>query len=339
MEIIKIPTDLKELVVNVHDNKKDEVNLIISKIFEGTEKWEQDVEAIEIKGISDTMGISLAEAARKSVKQARLSAEKVFDAKREEVQRLKSEYDLEDKLWLKAKQIMQLKFKAIEEKAEWKANWVKRFEAEQKELRVQLRISQVGKYSDAGRNEFENMSDESFSCFLSALKLSYEAKQEADLKAEIDRAEKEAAEKMAIEQQRIENDRLKAEAAKREKEMAIDRMNNDKRLAEERAIAKKIEEDALEALQAEQAERAKIEAELKAIKEAEIKVKNEKENAEKIALKDAENLAKAPLKRQLSVWVDSFCLPDTSVESEKKELIKDKFESFKSWAKSQIETI
>ncbi len=61
------------------------------------------------------MSIELAEVARKNSKQARLSAEKIFDAKREEVQNLKAEFDLEDKLWLKAKQVMQIKFKAIEE--------------------------------------------------------------------------------------------------------------------------------------------------------------------------------------------------------------------------------
>jgi PhoH-like ATPase len=123
------------------------------------------------------------------------NAEKIFDAKREEVQNLKAEFDLEDKLWLKAKQVMQLKFKAIEEKAEWKANFVKRFEAEQKELRTQKRIIEVSKYAEINRIEFENMSEDIFDSFLSGLKANYEAKIEAEKKAEAERIEAEMLEK------------------------------------------------------------------------------------------------------------------------------------------------
>ena len=61
------------------------------------------------------MNIQMADAGRKNVKTARLAApEKVFDAKRADVQQKKSEYDLEDKLWLKAKQTAQILFKDIE---------------------------------------------------------------------------------------------------------------------------------------------------------------------------------------------------------------------------------
>lgn len=82
---------------------------------------------------------------------------------------------------------MQIKFKSIEEQAEWKANFVKRFEAEQKELRTQKRINEVSKYAEINRIEFEAMSDESFDSFLSGLKSTYEAKVEAERKAEQER--------------------------------------------------------------------------------------------------------------------------------------------------------
>ena len=134
---ITLPSEVKELAVKVSFNKQAEVQNVLQQIFTGTDDWEKQVDAIEVKDINDKMSIQLAEVARKNSKQARLSAEKIFDAKREEVQKLKSEFDLEDKLWLKAKQVMQIKFKAIEEKAEWKTNFAKRFEAEQKELRTQ----------------------------------------------------------------------------------------------------------------------------------------------------------------------------------------------------------
>lgn len=343
VQIITLPTEVNELAVKVSANKQAEVQTVLQQIFTGTDDWEKQVDAIEVKDINDTMSIKLAEVARKNSKQARLSAEKIFDAKREEVQNLKAEFDLEDKLWLKAKQVMQIKFKAIEEKAEWKANFVKRFEAEQKELRTQKRINEVSKYTEINRIEFESMSDESFESFLSGLKSTYEAKIEAERKAEADRIAKEKADAEAREQQRLENERLKAEAEKREKEIEAERKANEQKLAEERAKAK-AEADRIEAenkakLKAEQEAKAKLEAELKVKKDAEIKAENERKQAELKAKAEAEKNAKAPIKKQLSIWVDGFSIAEINVENEKKALIKEKFEAFKKWAKNEIESI
>jgi hypothetical protein len=343
VQIITLPTEVNELAVKVSANKQAEVQTVLQQIFTGTDDWEKQVDAIEVKDINDKMSIELAEVARKNSKQARLSAEKIFDAKRKEVQNLKAEFDLEDKLWLKAKQVMQIKFKAIEEKAEWKANFVKRFEAEQKELRTQKRINEVLKYAEINRIEFEAMSDESFDSFLNGLKSTYEAKIEAERKAEEERIAKEKADAEAREQQRLENERLKAEAEKREKEIESERKANEQKLAEERAKAK-AEADRIEAenkakLKAEQEAKAKLEAELKAKKDAEIKAENERKQSELKAKAEAEKNAKAPIKKQLSIWVDGFSIAEINVENEKKTLIKEKFEAFKKWAKNEIESI
>lgn len=343
VQIITLPTEVNELAVKVSANKQAEVQTVLQQIFTGTDDWEKQVDAIEVKDINDKMSIELAEVARKNSKQARLSAEKIFDAKREEVQNLKAEFDLEDKLWLKAKQVMQIKFKAIEEKAEWKANFVKRFEAEQKELRTQKRINEVSKYVEINRIEFESMSDESFESFLSGLKSTYEAKIEAERKLEEERIAKEKADAEAMKQQRLENERLKAEAEKREKEIEAERKANEQKLAEERAKAK-AEADRIEAenkakLKAEQEAKAKLEAELQAKKDAEIKAENKRKQAELKAKAEAEKNAKAPIKKQLSIWVDSFSIAEINVDNEKKALIKEKFEAFKKWAKNEIESI
>jgi len=325
---ILLPLEVSELAVKVSASKQLEVQTVLQQIFTGTDDWEKQVDAIEVKDINDKMSIELAEVARKNSKQARLSAEKIFDAKREEVKNLKAEFDLEDKLWLKAKQVMQIKFKAIEEKAEWKANFVKRFEAEQKELRTQKRINEVSKYAEINRIEFEAMSDESFDSFLNGLKSTYEEKIEAERKAEEERIAKEKADADAREQQRLENERLKAEAEKREKEIEAERKANEQKLAEERAKAK-----------AEQESKAKLESELQAKKDAEIKAENERKQAELKAKAEAEKLAKAPIKKQLNIWVESFSIPEIKIESEKKNLIKEKFEAFKKWAKNEIDNI
>jgi hypothetical protein len=353
-EIIILPIEVNELVVKVSANKQAEVQTVLQQIFTGTDDWEKQVDAIEVKDINDKMSIELADVARKNSKQARLSAEKIFDAKREEVQNLKAEFDLEDKLWLKAKQVMQLKFKSIEVKAEWKANYAKRYEVEQFELRTQKRINEVQKYAEINRFEFDQMSDESFVVFANGLKTTYDAKIEAERKAEAEREaeriEAERIEKERIEKQRLENERLNAEADKREKEIEAERKLNDQILAE--AIAKaKVEKDRIEAenkkildaetakLLAETEAKIKIQKELQAKKESEIKAENERKELEIKAKKEAEKLAKAPIKKQLSIWVDGFSIPEINIENQKKTLIKEKFEAFKRWAKTEIENI
>lgn len=345
VQIIKLPTEVNELAVKVSANKQAEVQTVLQQIFTGTDDWEKQVDAIEVKDINDKMSIELAEVARKNSKQARLNAEKIFDAKREEVQNLKAEFDLEDKLWLKAKQVMQIKFKSIEEKAEWKANFVKRFEAEQKELRTQKRINEVSKYAEINRIEFEAMSDESFDSFLNGLKSTYEAKIEAERKAEEERVAKEKSDAEAREQQRLENERLKAEAEKREKEIEAERKANEQKLAEERAKAKaeadRIESENKAKLKAEQDAKAKLEAELKAKKDAEIKAENERKQAELRAKTEAEKNAKAPKKTKLNNWVEGFVIgiPIGMNEDETVIEILKKFEAFKKWAKNEIESI
>lgn len=345
-----LPAEVNELAVKVSDNKQTEVQTVLQQIFTGTDDWEKQVDAIEVKSINDKMSIDLAEVARKNAKQARISAEKIFDAKRDEVQILKAEFDLEDKLWLKAKQVMQIKFKAIEEKAEWKANYAKRYEAEQFELRTQKRINAVQKFAEINRFEFDQMSDESFNSFLSGLKTTYEEKIADEAKAEADRLEAERIEKEHIEKQRIENQRLKEEADKREKEIEGERKlnaqifleNEQKRKAELsklKAEADRIEAENKAKLRAEQEAKAKIEAELQAKKEAEIQAEKECKEIEIKAKKEADKLAKAPIKKQLRVWVNSFVIPEISIDNAAKTNIDNKFSAFKIWAINEIENI
>lgn len=341
--IIQLPTEVSELVQKVSVNKQAEVNTILTQIFTGTADWESQIDGIEVKSIDDRLNIELAEIIRKNAKTARLSAEKIFDAKREEVQQMKSEYDLEDKLWLKAKQVMQLKFKSVEDKAEWKSTFVKRYEAEQKELRTQNRTLQVANFAEINRVEFENMSDEVFKTFLGGLKLTHESKLAELARIENERIEKERIKTERIEVQRLENIRLKAEAEKAAKALELERTANEEKLAKERAIAK-AEADRLEVenkarLEAEQAEKNRFASELRAKQESEAKSEQLRIESELNAKKEAEKAKKAPVKIQMSDWIESFNIPNTTVSNEKVELIKQKFEAFKKWAKDEIENV
>lgn len=331
-KLIVLPVEVTELASKVSSVKQAEVRSVLASIFAGTDEWESQVDSIVVKDVNDTMSIQLADVARKNSKAARLSAEKIIDAKRDEVQQLKVEFDLEDKLWLKAKQIMQLKFKTIEEKAEWKANYVKRYEAEQKELRTQLRHSQISIYGDINRIEFENMSDDMFNSFLAGLKSSYEAKIEAE-RIENDRIE---AERLAQieEQKRIaaENIRLAAEKAEADAKLAIESEKNriiEAKLAEERKIANDkavAEANKMKALQEE------LEAELKAKKDAELKAE-----AEQIALElKLKAEADAPINEKLILWIASLSISNAPIDNDVTRDILIKFEGFKKWALAQV---
>lgn len=214
---------------------------------------------------------------------------------------------------------------------------------------------------DTTATNFGTMEQDVFDAYLSAKKQAYETKLEQQRLAELERIEKERLEAERLEAQRIENEKLKAErerleqeAKKREAEMEaqrkeaeekarIEKEKADKILAEQKAAAeserKRIEAENEAKLKSERIERERLESELKAKKDAEAEAERIRVEAELKAKKDADKLAKAPVKKQLSTWVDSFSIPELSVENEKKELIKEKFNAFKIWAKKEIENI
>jgi hypothetical protein len=229
--------------------------------------------------------------------------------------------------------------------------------AKAKELN-NLRISKISPWvENAEQMDFKEFSDEDFDDFVFGKKVKHEQRLEAE-KLEVERIENEQIEKeKEIEAQRIENLRLKAEAEATAKKIEAERVERE-RLA-------KIESDKLAAERAEQAKaqavkdaetnrilkeslevRAKLEAERleqwkkQAIKDAETnrQLKAVKD-AEIVAKLEAERLAKAPVKIQLTKWVDSFEIPYCTIENATRIEIAQKFESFKKWAKLEIEKL
>lgn len=217
-----------------------------------------------------------------------------------------------------------------------------------------------------------SMQEDVFNAYLTAKKQAFEDRKAAEAKAEVDRIAREKAEAEAREAQRLENIRLKEEADKREAEIEAERARIEAERKAERekaeAEAAKIREENEKKLKAEQAERARIEAEnaaqlakLQSEKDAqiakqkaeaeavqkqlfearekeELRLKLEKEQAEAAKL-EAEKLAKAPIKKQLTAWVAEFKVPQTTIEHAKKDLIAEKFGRFLEWAKAEIENI
>ena len=315
-KIVKLPEELNELALKVPESKQNEVKKVLNDIFLGTADWERQVDLIEVKNINDIMSIQLADVARKNAKTARLSAEKIFDKKRTEVQLRMMDDKLEDALWLKSKQIMQLQFKHIEEKAKFKSEFGKRYESEQLQLRNDLRCQKVLKYipdEEISILEIGQMSDNIFEAYLSGVKKTDEDKVAAEKKAEEDRIAKEREEKAEQERIRKENERLRKEAEVAE----ANRIKEEK----ERQRLAEIEADKLEADRKEQ-EHIRLENQAKA--KAELK-KVEAEKQRLIAIEKAKaDKLEADRKEQEHIRLENQAKAKAElkkVEAEKQRLI------------------
>jgi hypothetical protein len=335
--VVVLPSEVAEIAKNVSVEKRNEVQTVLNHVFNGVAKMREQLDGVTVTDANDKVNMKLAKTIRLGVRQIRLEAEKTFDAKRADVQQQMLSYKTEDSLWLKAKQTMQILTKEIEENARWKEETKERFEAEQKELKVQQRMLKVAKVApEMARTEFESMSDETFEMFFAGIEKAFNDKIEAEKKAEAERIEKEKAEIAERERIRKENERLKAEAEEKEKQLIAERAKAE---AERKAIeeaAKKEREENERKLKAEQeaakiaaekaaAEKAKLEAEIKAKAEAEEKERKEAEAkviAEQKAKEAAEKKAKnAPDKTkliELASQIDGLNMPELKSEEARK---------------------
>lgn len=150
--------------------------------------------------------------------------------------------------------------------------------------------------------------------------------------------------------ERKEQIRKQAEAEQKEKDLAAERAKAE---SERKAIEAKAQKEREESEQLLLAERKAYEEKLRSEMEAARKVAAELEakkqaEAEAVAKRTAEILAeekakalaaKAPFKQKANKWVDSFVLPEFSELNTTTDDIKLKFESFKKWAKIEIEKL
>jgi len=265
-----LPAEIQQIAVNVSIEKRNEVQTVLNQVFNGVSIMREQLGGVIVVDVTDNLSMKLAKTIRLEVRQVRLDAEKVFDAKRNEVQAQMLSYKTEDSLWLKAKQTMQILTKEIEENARWKEETKERFDTEQKELNVQQRILQVSKISpEIERSEFEHMSDSVFEIFFTGIEKAYNDKIEAEKQAEIERLAKIEAEKIENEKIRLENERLKKEAEEKEVELKKER----NRIEKEKEIERKKQADILAAQKLENDRIAKIEADKNAKIQAELKAK------------------------------------------------------------------
>ncbi|MCY7291363.1 MAG: hypothetical protein LH615_04190 [Ferruginibacter sp.] len=340
----QLPAEIQEMAKGVSLEKTNEVQEVLNSIFNGVAKMREQLDLIVVADENDAVNMKLSLSIRLAVKNKRLESEKTFDAKRTEVQQKMSSFKSEDALWLKSKQVMQILTKEIEDNAKWKEDTKVRFDAERLELEMQKRINLVKVFlPETTVEDIRNMSNDVFDSFLEGAKAKFEAKIEAERIEEEKKIADAKAESDRVEAQRLENVRLKAEAETTEKKNEADRLERERlakieadKLAKAQAV--KDTETNRQLKEASDA-REKAESELKAKKDAELKAENErieKETANKI---EADKLAKAPIKKQLGIWVESFEIPFIPTQDQTSLLIEQKFEAFKKWAKLEIEKL
>jgi colicin import membrane protein len=281
---------------------------------------------------------------RLDISKVRIETGKIKDKQKEYIK-------LEDKAIMGVHNILVWAVKEKEDSLKEIENHFEKLEKERLEKLQLQRVELLDEFvDDASERDLSSMDEDVWDAYLQAKKNAYFDRIEAEKKAEEERQAKIKAEKEEQERIRKENERLKAEAQEKERIAKIEEEKRNKaeaiRLAKEQKEREKLEtklkkerEEREKVEREERIKREKIEAELKAKKDAELKAEQERLEKERLDKLEAEKLAKAPIKNQLNSWVDSFHLPETKIDNEKALLIKNKFDSFKKWAKSEIENI
>lgn len=347
MKTIEATTELVQLVETsgLEKAKQNQIAETLGVFFNKAAEWGATIQSIVITSPEETGKMKMAKEGRLTLKNMRLEAEKIVKAKRDEVKYAMANFVLEDKLWLKAGQMMEATFKNLETKLEEKEKFAERWEAERKEKLKAERLEQLLPLGFQLENGFDlgNMDEQMFQSLKLGLETAKKEKEETERKAEEERIAKEKAEAEERARIKAENERLKLEAEAKEKQLAEERAKAEAERKAMEAKAAKLKAEADAKLKAEKEANEKLQAEIRAKAEAEEKAKREAEAkaaAELKAKQQAEaKAAKAPIKQQLNTWVDSFSLGKPIKENETTIEIEEKFEVFKKWAKSKIEAL
>lgn len=285
----------------------------LQKFFADAEKEKAIIDSIVVTKPDQVAEMKQARDIRLKIKNSRLEARDIVKDHREQLKNAMSEFTLQDKLWLKAFQMLEATCENLESKCEEKEKFAERYEAEQKQLRYESRVNQLHQYgTDPSIYSLVDMSDEAFSKLLENEKLAFEARVENEKKAAAELVAKQKAEAEERERIRLENEQLKKEAQERERLAKIETDKRNAELAKERVEQQK-------KLDAERKAREQAEANIKAEKEAQArKEAEEKAAAEAIEKANAEEARKkllAPDKEklmELANLIDQIQLPAVS---------------------------
>lgn len=287
-ELQPVATEI-ETVINqsgLQPTKAEVLTASFSKYFANAKSIVGEVQGLEVKDEADIVGMQKAREARLKLKNIRVEAEKVRVKLKEDSRREGLAIDGVNNV-LKALII------PVEEYLEVQEKFAENKQKKMIEDRYQARIERLQKVTDnVLLYNVMYMEDDSFEVLFKELEGAFNARIEAEKKAEEDRMAKAKQEQEEQERIRIENIRLKGEADAAEKKHAVEMADQQKKIDAER-----IEREKAEAvLKAEREKKEKQEAEERVRIEAEEKARKEAEYARAIA----------PDKTKLMVFMDNL---------------------------------
>ena len=289
------PSNLVTIITETGLEINSKTSQLIKEKFEPfileMEQWKEKAEGLVVVDATEKAKMRDAREARLALRAVRVEADKVRKALKEDSNRY-------NKAVQGIYNFIEGKITPLEEHLEQQEKFAEIQEKKEREAVKEERVRLVSQYSnDAELFNLGELSQESFDSLYGTLRQSHDfkivaeakAKEEANAKAKLEAEEKEA--------QRAEIERLKAEAVKREQQLALEKSIIEvEALAEAnriKAAAQKALDEEKKKNEALQAERDKVQAELKAKQDAENAAK--KADEEKIKLqeqeKNKENLA------------------------------------------------
>ncbi len=192
------PSEGLEILIETSGLEKSKATQItesLATFFAKAAEWDSMIETIVITSPEETGKMKMAKEGRLTLKNMRLEAEKIVKAKREEVKFLMANYVLEDKLWLRAGQMMEATFKNLETRLEEKEKFKERWEAQERERIKNERLAVLLPLGFQYDNGFDlgTMDDTMFQSLKLGLETAAKQKQEEEARLERERIEKEKA--------------------------------------------------------------------------------------------------------------------------------------------------
>jgi hypothetical protein len=337
-------TEIKEnqLAIIIKDSglEKTKSEVLLEKFsdyFKIAADWERKAKELKVTDESQRVEMKMAGEGRKFLKSKRVEIEKT----RKE---LKEDCIREGKTIEGIANILKGLIEPIENYLEEQEKFIeirdKRRKLERKEMRIKVLESLQFDYT---YTDLVNMPEDSFETLVLRLENERDARILAEKQAEEKRITEEKAEKERQEKIRIENERLKKEAKDREIHHEMERSKAEAERKKEAEKQAKIQAELRAKAEAERKEKERIESELRAKKQAEDNVRKEAEILEKERLMAEKKALKAPDKVKLLNMIDSLNLQEfifTNPDSIAMYVnISNKFNSFKVWAKSQIDNL
>lgn len=278
----------------IEKSKQTRIAETLSTFFEKADEWGKVIQSIEITEPSQIKEMELAKSLRLELKRKRLEGEKLIEKQRADIKLRMSDDILEDKLWLRAGQMMEAQYANLEGKAQEKERFAEIYEANRilklRSDRADILRNEpfIDKYIPYGI-DLGIMTDDDFTNILNGAKLQRDAQIAAELKAqkEHDELMKKQEDERKAEEKRLQDERYKMQIEN--ERLRLENIGKDKAMKaeQERAKAEKDRQDALiEKERKEAAERAK---ELELARQKEIAEANQR--AETLRIENEKQLA------------------------------------------------